>query len=288
MGKGIRLHTLRLDRVNHILYKAVTKYTYCNRQEIQQIADQLHQTPGTLATRRKDNWAKLKRLKLLLKNDHAGIPQGLACSGVLANIVMMQFDVKMSSITRKNNGIYIRYADDIFIAASNLKTRRSLQAFCLWELRKMKLPIALKKTETFDYSAASFEHPRISYLGLTCKGSKISVRQNGVNKFYNRTSRFIHSYISTCKRRGIRPSVKKIRGIFGHTGKRNYYSYLTKAAEVFEVDDRYKAKGIKGVLRNHIPWLTKVFKKANRKSPPDGPGQYRPRGFCNCPLRRDG
>lgn len=93
-------------------------------------------------------------------------------------------------------------------------------------------------------------HPQISFLGLNCEGNKISVRQNGVNKFYQRTSQFIYSYVFTCRRRRIIPSRKKIRAIFTHSGKHNFYSYLRRSSEVFELDSRYNHKKVKLFLKN--------------------------------------
>ena len=217
-----------------------------------------------------------------------GIPQGLPCSGTIANIAMMEFDLYMNKLAGDNDSIYIRYADDIFISSPNIDVVNNLKTECCEQLDILDLPLADGKTEKFNYSINSNTHPKISYLGLECSGNEISVRQNGVNKYYERARRFIFSYVHTCRRRNIVPSRRKIRAIFSHSGHNNYYAYLRRASKLFESDKRYKPKGIKGVLKNHLNWIDKVFDKALNSPLPKSNMYFERENKCNCPLRRDG
>lgn len=45
-----------------------------------------------------------------------GIPQGLAASGVLANIYMADIDMKVRLAVERAGGLYLRYCDDFIIA----------------------------------------------------------------------------------------------------------------------------------------------------------------------------
>ena len=273
---------------NFKLYKATTNYTYIELDQLKPNLNELDSGDGMYMSRSNQNWKKLRQLNLIKQNLEKGIPQGLPCSGVLANIAMMQFDLVMSSHSDELKSKYLRYADDIFIAAPDKRTIKVLTQKCQNELKKLNLPIAHNKTEEFDYNKSMKEHPKISYLGLNCKGNKISLRQNGINKFYQRTSQVIHSYVHTCKRRGITPSKKKIRAIFTHSGRQNFYSYARRVSKVFENDERYEYKKVKSVLGNHVDWIDQTFDNAMSKTPSTNPNKFNYRAKCTCPLRKDG
>ncbi len=277
-----------LCQVDFRMYKAVTQYTYIELDKLMAVRPRLKAGKGMLFNRHSSNWNRLRELSLIHNNSNFGIPQGLACSGTLANIAMMEFDLSMSETAKENDSIYIRYADDIFIASPNVGIVNDLYSKCCNQLEILDLPIAEEKTERFDYKINSKRHPVISYLGLECCGNEVSVRKNGVNKYYDRAYRYIFSYVLTCRRRGIKPSRKKIRAIFSHSGHNNYYAYLRRTYKVFENDKRYKPGGIKGVLKNHINWIDKTFDKAINARLPESKMKYVGDNKCKCPLRRDG
>jgi len=274
----------RLSETDHRLFLAVTRYSYCEKSDIDGISHRLLTAPGILFTNHRSNWELLRKLKLIHQNGKKGIPQGLACSGVLANITMMRFDLEMHALATANDSIYIRYADDIFISAPNKTIREQLELQATSKLTDMCLPLAPKKTEYFDFSLADTVHPIISYLGLTCQGNEVSVRRGGINKFYDRTKRYIFSYVMTCRLRGRAPAISTIRAKFSHNGNRNYYSYLRRASRTFEDDSRYKAKGIKGVLKRHTSWIDKTFREAENTKLSEGKRACKGSGFCNCHL----
>lgn len=278
----------KLDPTNFRLYKATTKYTYIELDKLKPNLNKLDSGDGMYMSRNHRNWDRLRHLNLIEQNLNKGIPQGLPCSGVLANIAMMQFDLVMNYHAENMDAIYLRYADDIFLAAPNKEVITILTQECHSELKQLNLPIAHNKTEEFNYNKSMTKHPTISYLGLNCTGNRISLRRNGINKFYQRTSQYIYSYVHTCKRRGIVPSIKKIRAIFTHSGKQNFYSYLKRVSKVFEDDKRYKYKKVKGVLKNHVDWIDKVFDNAMRKEPSRTPSTFKYESKCNCPLKKDG
>jgi len=286
-GHGRLEDDLRLSRVDYRLLKSVTEYTFINLEDLQKVEQSLKSGNGMYFNRHRHNWDKLRQLSLIKSNKQEGIPQGLACSGVLSNIAMMEFDLSMNQACKKLDSMYIRYADDIFIVSEGSDSLNSLSTHCRSLLDDLNLPIADNKTEEFGYSPNSNRPPTISYLGLECTGNEITVRKNGVNKFYDRTRRFIFSYVLTCRRRDLEPSRKKIRAIFSHSGKNNYYAYLKRVHEVFESDNRYKLGGIKGVLKNHIKWLDKVFDEALKAPLNECKKKYKKYDKCTCPLQRD-
>lgn len=277
----------RLNPINFRLYKATTSYSFIELDLLKPILGRFESGDGMYMRRTNENWNELRKLKLINQNKNKGIPQGLPCSGTLANITMMQFDLIMNNQANNMKSIYLRYADDIFIAAPNKVVMKDLYQKCQDELNLLRLPIAHNKTEKFEYNSSMANHPVISYLGLNCSGNRIAVRQNGVNKFYQRTSQFIYSYVFTCKRRGISPSKKKMRAIFSHSGKQNFYSYLRRVSKVFESDSRYECREVKSILKNHVAWIDKIFDEAMSRSPSEKHGNFKYEVKCNCPSKRD-
>ena len=68
------------------------------------------------------NSLKKKKCIHVNRNLENGIPQGSPISGVLANIYMMEFDLAMKHlIEEENNGLYMRYSDDIIIVLPNIE-----------------------------------------------------------------------------------------------------------------------------------------------------------------------
>jgi hypothetical protein len=277
-----------LNQIDYRLFKATTNYTYIELNDLIPNLNNLDSGDGMYMSRSQTNWKKLRSLNIISKNTRIGIPQGLPCSGVLANISMMDFDKYINEQIINLGGIYIRYADDIFIAAPNKRIASHLFKLCEDKLNEISLPIAEKKTEEFDFTKSISIHPTINYLGLNCTGNRISIRQSGINKFYQKTSQYIYSYVLTCKRRNIEPSRKKIRAIFSHSGKNNYYSYLRRVSKVFEADSRYSYRGIKSKLKNHMNWIDGIFDDALTNKPPVVPGKYKHESRCTCPEKRDG
>jgi len=277
----------RLSKVNYRLFKSVTNYTYIELNDLLPNLSKLDSGHGMYFSRANKNWNVIRSKKIIKTNKSFGIPQGLPCSGSLANISMMGIDVLMTTIANENDSIYLRYADDIFIAAPNDNIKSILYSKCIKELNNIDLPLAEEKTEQFSYSSKTINHPNVSYLGLVCKGSEITVRMNGVNKYYQRTKQFIYSYVLTCRQRGIEPSRSRIRAIFSHSGNNNYYSYLRRVSTVFEQDERYKTKGIKGILKGHIKWMDTIFDDALRAKPKQSKSNYLMNNLCTCPLNMD-
>jgi hypothetical protein len=276
-----------LDKINYKLLTAVTKYTFIDLIDLVKHMSKFESGPQMYLSRTKKNWNLLRKLKIIKQNSLKGIPQGLACSGVLANIVMMKIDLQMVTFAKANDSLYLRYADDIFLASPSKPLVDLMLNKCSILLDQLDLPIAEEKTEKYDYMQTDQAHPILSYLGLTCKGEEIGVRMNGVNKFYQRTSQFIFSYVITCRKRKIKPSLKKIRAIFSHSGSRNYYSYLRRASIVFQEDERYKPKGIKGILKNHGKWIEDTFRSAEKIPLPKTNQKFKPKLHCTCPLNKD-
>jgi RNA-directed DNA polymerase len=92
---------------------------------------------------------KIKKQNLIHKNKSGkGIPQGSPISGLLANVYMIDFDVKVKALVEGLGGEYMRYSDDIAILVQPSKligVYEAIQALIVDE----GLKISTKKTDCF-------------------------------------------------------------------------------------------------------------------------------------------
>lgn len=153
------------------------------------------------------------------KNEPIGIPQGLAISAILANLYLLEFDLKI--LERLVNGLgcyYRRYSDDIAVvckpdqAVEVNKLVNEAIAECLVEISQDKTEKFLfkkmsfgKKPERLTAIKITNEGDKIDspfiYLGFQFNGSKALIKSANLSKFYRRM-------ISAVKRKANR--AKKI------------------------------------------------------------------------------
>ncbi len=80
-------------------------------------------------------------------DDARGIPQGLATSGVLANMYMFDTDAQINACVASVNGRYIRYCDD-FIIVVPAKISKQQVKLLLWHKEFLQLNYKMKKLKS--------------------------------------------------------------------------------------------------------------------------------------------
>jgi len=94
---------------------------------------------------------KIKKQKLIHKNKSAkAIPQGSPISGLLANMYMLDFDIKVKALVESLNGTYMRYSDDIAILVEPSKLIGVYEVIQRM-IEEEGLTISTKKTDCFVY-----------------------------------------------------------------------------------------------------------------------------------------
>lgn len=140
------------------IYNNITKYRYVFTADAHKA---LGLDKESLKTMRKDRKSvlcspadfnqKIKKQNLIHKNNSGkGIPQGSPISGLLANVYMSDFDVKVKALVNSLDGVYMRYSDDIAIVVDPKKligVYEKIQSLILEE----QLRISTKKTDAFVY-----------------------------------------------------------------------------------------------------------------------------------------
>lgn len=191
----------------------------------------------------------VKSIKLINSNSEIfGIPQGTSISGLLANVYMKDFDLRVNYFAKQNNAIYKRYSDDIIIICPT-ELKESFIEKMKYEISTIKLEIKSSKTNISDFNNFS-EINELSYLGLNYNGVKITIRGGTLSKYYSR----LLNYKNYKKKKSINKEVP--RGlVFKKFGlSKNQLTFISYAKLV------YKKTNSKHVLKQ-IKKYKKILKK---------------------------
>lgn len=240
-----------------------------------------------------DSFKTLKRSSIVLPwnnetDGSKGIPQGLATSGVLANMYMFETDAAIYEHVSAAGGKYIRYCDDFIIV---IPTKRFDTARMVLQLAQQVPAVELQpeKTKIHRVKNGSVEqlsfgafvsgeieemnpssHPKqlISFLGFDFDGSCVRIRQSTSGRFYNRFYRAVYSISRLAANPDKHPSKKRVTALYENyspkgsipVGKHlasnrkrfgNYHSYVQRAQKAFPNDP----------IDKHV---SKIYRKINK------------------------
>ncbi|TDP63618.1 reverse transcriptase (RNA-dependent DNA polymerase) [Bradymonas sediminis] len=270
---------IELPEPEYKVFRSVTRYSQVNRDEVyeqfglnSQTSPKKHRicTSQQFRTRVRDKG-------LITVNDHAnGIPQGSPISATLSNVYMLEFDRKMHQLVNTLGGSYRRYSDDILWIgrvddAEEVEKRiRELAISAHLELKEDKTDRVQFVREGGRLIAKSDEgHRDLQYLGFTFDGERARVRSSSISRFYRKMKQAVRSKAKAAKDSGdFRLFKRSLYENYSHLGKRNFISYVYRAAEIFG-DEKIKAQ-----VRNHWDalqieieaaekWLEKEVKRTN-------------------------
>lgn len=164
-----------------------------------------------------------------------GIPQGLAASGVLANIYMADIDMKVRLALERVGGLYLRYCDDFIIAVPESGFDALVEAINLMaDVDSVKLQPEKTKVfrvdgggvaqldfesvcagEVFSYSGA---HPaqKVSFLGFDFDGRIVRLRQPTVGRYNKRLREAATAIARSNQGEGRRASKKRVSALYQH------------------------------------------------------------------------
>lgn len=190
-----------LPKDHMAIYKNITSFRYVFATDAyralgldREALKKLHQDRKSVLCSPADFNNKIKKQKLIHKNKSGkGIPQGSPISGLLANMYMLNFDIKVKALVEGLGGTYLRYSDDIAVLIQPSKlisVHDAIQKL----ISNEKLTISTKKTDCFvyDLSSGSFvnvirkvdpkntlnlkKYPQ--YLGFVFTESNVHIRGN--------------------------------------------------------------------------------------------------------------
>jgi len=263
------LDTLPNDHYN--VFKAATKFSYILKDDLRLNTKRKEFDEKELARirnehgiqaffdspksfREKINSGELKIHKYPFRNKDTGkpmgIPQGLPISAVLANLYLLEFDLKIIElITNKLNGYYRRYSDDIIVICKQ-SDAEYVENFVQNTIQEMDVEISGNKTEKFIFKltdkkdissirlskTGSRQGAPLTYLGFEYNGKHILIKSANLAKFYRRM-------ISSVKRKANRAKkiAEKTPGLKPYVFKQQLYRlYNTKPLSKVKIFTRWK------------------------------------------------
>lgn len=164
-----------------------------------------------------------------------GIPQGLAASGVLANIYMADIDMKVRLAVERVGGFYLRYCDDFIVAVPKSGFDALVEAINLMaDVDSVKLQP--EKTKVFrvdgdgvaqlDFESVragkvypySGVHPaqKVSFLGFDFDGRVVRLRQSTVGRYHRRLREAASAIARSNQGEGRHASKKRVSALYQH------------------------------------------------------------------------
>lgn len=233
-----------------------------------------------------------------IKTDRkVGIPQGSPISATLANIYMLDFDIKMCKEISDLDGIYSRYSDDMIVVCDVKykdviidKLTKAIKTICELEIQK-------KKTQIFhfvnnnsklvcyqEFKNHSTINRNLEYLGFQFDGENITIKNSSISAYYGKMTRNVNRSIYYARNTSNPKTKKKIfksrlqkkftciggkrilkrvrssidKSQFDATKSYNYGNYLTYVNKSTSITNDMK---IEKQLRNHWKILHLKLKK---------------------------
>lgn len=191
-----------------------------------------------------------------------GIPQGLAVSGVLSNIYMLEIDRKVNDVVTRLGGTYLRYCDDFILVVPWENRNKANKA--IREIRSVPgVQLNQKKTSWFHVCNCSVTaigedgsvlqgdgRKEIAFLGFEFDGSSVRLRKRTIGRFFHRYHRAKRA-LRKRRDKGRRITKKQIRQLYerfspkgDHAGegrgddysRNNFLSYVRRAQKAFPSD----------------------------------------------------
>lgn len=213
------LNLSSLPKDHYAVFKAITHYSVVDRKKALQSLGYLGEQgqrenpksklPKQLCTphefRQKIAGDAPSFESLIEQNRNSfGIPQGAPLSDVLANIYLMDFDVKVKSWAEQQGGSYWRYSDDILVVLpGDLDDGKEAFSFVSQEIvcHGERLSIKPEKTavvsfhsknDELTYSVPEGVRPAngLEYLGFRFDGKRVYLRDSTVSRFYRKLTHF--------------------------------------------------------------------------------------------------
>lgn len=223
-----------------------------------------------------------------------GIPQGLAASGVLANIYMADIDMKVRLAVERAGGLYLRYCDDFIIAVPESGFDALVEAIYLMadvdsvKLQPEKTKVfrvdgdgvaqldfeSVRAGEVLSYSGA---HPaqKVSFLGFDFDGRVVRLRQSTVGRYHKRLREAASAIARSNQGEGRHASKKRVSALYQHysplgiKGRRLCPSADADSSAFFRYVNflSYAARAQKAFPNDPIaPDEAKIFRKIKRLS----------------------
>ncbi len=222
---------------------------------------------------------ELRSSEVMRNESGKGIPQGSPISAVLSNIYLLALDEEIHALVERQNGLYMRYCDDLFVA---IPMDGSGQELVVVDelLSKIDLhpgvEIKEEKTSLLKYSKkehhcgvlVSIDRATgtlgsdaiLDYLGVAFDGENRRIRARAISKYYYR----MHRKAKTIARQ--QRGRKNIYSVYSErarriTGNRSFVDYIKSADSILGLSDPESDS----IVAHNMEKIAKAINKASRK-----------------------
>ncbi|MFT6961827.1 MAG: hypothetical protein ACJAWV_001549 [Flammeovirgaceae bacterium] len=272
----------RLPEDHYLLYKSLTNYSFVEESDILTSLNlsksKLRKKPSKSYFDSPQEFRKeIVHKKLIRTTDNKkGIPQGTSLSAFLSNLYLLDFDSKLYDFGNQNAKFffYRRYSDDMLIVCPKNNYEEILKYIEKVLDEEFKVQIHSGKTviasvfknEMGDSVIQTEDGKKaVQYLGFNFDGQVVSLKEQGLSKFYRRMKKAVRYKAHRAGMRSEKDILKsfqprnianksqfKDKGIFTNKlyrrfslmSKNNYLGYSIRSAKEF--------KDMKNVIRQQI------------------------------------
>ncbi len=276
--KIIKKHWKTIIKEKHLpdnhyaVFKAITKYSEVNREELYKLFGISIHNPKYPKRRRVCTAKEFRKQVcgngLIKKHSHnKGIPQGTPISATLSNIYMIDFDIGINKFVSEKGGRYFRYCDDMLIVIDK-KFESDLENFINVNIELLEgIEINSEKTEKRIFNVNSngilFSDKPLQYLGFIFDGQRILIRSSSLARFSKKMKKAVNLAKRTMEKRN---HIREDKGLtleglyrkslyrrYSYLGNRNFLSYGYRASRIMESEDiRKQLKPLWNRLQNEI------------------------------------
>ncbi|MEN6370608.1 MAG: antiviral reverse transcriptase Drt2 [Armatimonadota bacterium] len=254
----------RLPKDHYVVYKAMTRYAYVNKDALYKEFEigrrRAAKLKGSICSPLEFR-TKVRAGNLInVHTDTYGIPQGSPISAVLSNLYLLSFDIALSDKVKECGGLYRRYSDDILVVCPLFKD--CCLDFIKEHLHKLKLDLSEDKTTITNLGKdeSVTKNTSIQYLGLELINGQILIRHKAIARYQRRMKESVRSTIraaNKAKRKGSTGEAykRKLYERFTHLSKNSSYpQYIKRASRITS------SEAITKQHRNHWQQLHDLLK----------------------------
>jgi RNA-directed DNA polymerase len=256
-----------LPEDHYAVFRAVTKYSWIDRETVRRLLERdipRRRTPVDARICTPREFRARLRHGVETNSEGKGIPQGSPISSVLANLYMLDADLRLYEQLHDCGASYRRYSDDILIITRPGDALRVETLVC-GELERVMLAVQSTKTIRagfrsttegqrgfrIDEAGILTEKPlAIQYLGLVWNGDAIRLRESTLARYLRRMTHAVRGAEIAARRMGSKDiKRRKLYRQFSHLGRsarvfgpqpvhkrrnRNFIHYALLAARLTE------------------------------------------------------
>ncbi|OAI88959.1 MULTISPECIES: reverse transcriptase domain-containing protein [Exiguobacterium] len=244
------------------VFKSITKFRYLEKEDLDRYLLSIKNEKdididNLIQEKQIKNYMSMHTFRNLIKSNQLkvypetiktfGIPQGSGVSSVCSNIRLIKFDIEMNEWTKKLNGLYRRYCDDLIWIIPDVDEHQmdQIKNEIYEKISRYKdLKLQKEKTILLSYSDRKMttlegQSSKLDYLGFVFDGNSIKIREKSLFKYYNRAYRKTRVLAKKHHVYNRNAYMKSLYGLYTHLGMNykgygNFISYSYKAEKIMK------------------------------------------------------